>query len=358
MSCADNPKCVPLTKLCIPALLTLLSACGGSGGSGSDSASTSSQASSGDTSSSSSMVSSSISSSIPSSSSHSSPSSASSSIASASSSSTAVISENILFDDFNYTDSTQMPTNGWYVRTGGGGPGISGASWSADYVTFLDDPDNNSNRLMRMRASTAGSGATTVQSQITHDGNYLRGTYAARMYFYNEPASGTDGDQIVETFYTITPLAFSMDPDYSEIDFEYLANGGWGQSQPTMFLTTWETYQPDPWLADNTHTTLVADHTGWRTLVVQVDEDQVRYYIDGTLRATHGGKYYPETAMSINFNIWFIEGGLINSSSERVYQQDVDWVYFVDQEVLSPQEVQAQVEQLREDLVTFRDSFK
>ncbi|MGM8225397.1 glycoside hydrolase family 16 protein [Cellvibrio sp. ARAG 10.3] len=331
MSCTGKFSSASLTTLCIPLLLSLLSACGGSNGSGSDNASTSS---------------------------HSSISSSASSIASASSSSAVAISENILFDDFNYTNATQMPTNGWYVRTGGGGPGVSGASWSADYVTFLDDPDNSSNRLMRMRASTAGSGATTLQSQITHDGNYLRGTYAARMYFYNEPTSGTDGDQIVETFYTITPLAFSMDPDYSEIDFEYLANGGWGQSQPTMFLTTWETYQPEPWNADNTHTTLVADHAGWRTLIIQVDEDQVRYYIDGILRATHGGKYYPETAMSINFNIWFIEGGLINSSSQRVYQQDVDWVYFVDQEVLSPQEVQAQVEQLREDLVTFRDSFK
>lgn len=123
-----------------------------------------------------------------------------------------------------------------------------------------------------------------------------------------------------------------------------------------MFLTTWGSLPACPWLADNIHTALVTDHSGWRTLVAQVDEDEVRYYIDGILRATHGGKYYPESEMSINFNIWFIEGGLINSSSERIYQQDVDWLYFVDQEILSTQEVKTQVEQLRRGSVSFRNT--
>lgn len=107
-------------------------------------------------------------------------------------------------------------------------------------------------------------------------------------------------------------------------------------------------------MADTIHTTIVDDHAGWHTLLVQVDEDEVRYYIDGKLRATHGGEYYPETPMSINFNIWFIDGGLINSTNERVYQQDVDWVYFVDQEILDTQDVEAQVEQLRREGVLFR----
>lgn len=353
------------TRYFAGSLLMLLAACGGSDGNsdtpGSSSGSTSSASSvaaPGDEGSTSSATSHS---SLNASSAFSEPASGSSSsggtessLSSAAASSATSISRHILFDDFSYSSSNQMPTNGWYVRSGGGGPGVSGASWSRDYVTFLADPTDSSNRLMRMRASTEGSGATTIQSQVTHNGNYLRGTYAARMYFYNDPVSGTDGDQIVETFYTITPLNFSMDPDYSEIDFEYLANGGWGQSKPTMFLTTWETYQPDPWLADNIHTPIVADHAGWRTLVIQVDEDEVRYYIDGALRATHGGKYYPETPMSINFNIWFIEEGLINSTSQRVYQQDVDWVYFADQDILDTREVEAQVEQLRRDGVSFR----
>jgi len=41
---------------------------------------------------------------------------------------------------------------------------------------------------------------------------------------------GPDGDQIVETFYTISQMD---EPSYSEADFEYLPNGGWGQEGPT-----------------------------------------------------------------------------------------------------------------------------
>lgn len=283
-------------------------------------------------------------------------SSSSSLVSVSSSSANSLINADIVFDDFTYSLVSQMEANNWYVRSGGGGPGVSGATWSKSLVTFFDDPVNNANTLMRMKASTQGTGNTTSQSQITYEGNHLRGTYATRMYFNNGSASGPDVDQIVETFYTITPLVFDMDPDYSEIDFEYLANGGWGQSQPTMFLTTWETYKPDPWTPDNIGETLVTNHSGWHTLVAQVDENSVRYYIDGQLKATHTGKVYPETSMSLNFNIWFIQGGLNNSTTERVYEQDVDWMYFVDQEILSTAEVEAQVQALRQQSITFRDT--
>lgn len=84
--------------------------------------------------------------------------SSSSSQAGTDSSGGGTISTNILFDDSDYNNSTQMMTNGWYVRSGSGGPGAAGVNWSRDYVSFTTDPDN------------------------------------------------------------------------SEIDFEYLANGGWGQT--------------------------------------------------------------------------------------------------------------------------------
>jgi hypothetical protein len=247
-----------------------------------------------------------------------------------------------------------MSANGWYVRTGGGGPGIAGATWSAAHVTFLTDPAAGSNRLMRLSAQTSGPGSQTIQSQVTRDDNYLEGTYAARVFFTDAPVSGPDGDQIVETFYTITPLNFSMDPAYSEIDFEYLANGGWGFVGSTMFMTTWETYQPDPWISDNTYTAPQGNFSGWHNLVVTVSGGVVRYYIDGTLRAEHGGKYYPETRMSINFNLWFIE--LIANATSRTYRQDVDWVYFRQNTVLTPAQVQAEVNALRSQGVAFRDT--
>ena len=342
------------------ALILWLSACGGGGGK------TKSSSSTGLSSVASSMVSSSLAqsslsssfssaSSLDSSSSNNSVSSNSSSSLS-SASSTSSTSANIVFDDFSYSMVSEMEANGWYVRSGSGGPGVSGASWSKDLVTFFEDPENENNSLMKMKASTQGSGNTTTQSQVTYEGNHLRGTYAARVYFNNSPASGPDGDQIVETFYTITPLAFDMDPDYSEIDFEYLPNGGWGQSQHTMFLTTWETYKPEPWTVDNISETIASDYSGWHTFVAQVDDNSVRYYIDGDLKATHTGNVYPETNMSLNFNIWFIQGGLISSTTERIYEQDVDWMYFVDQEILSPAEVGAQIEALRAQDISYLDT--
>ena len=147
-----------------------------------------------------------------------------------------------------------------------------------------------------------------------------------------------------------------MDPNYSEIDFEYLPNGGWG-SDTSLHVTTWETFSPEPnWKMDNTSDMVEGSFDGWHTLVLQVGGGQVKYYVDEVLRATHGGKYYPEVPMSINFNLWFIAGGLIKSDEIREYVEDVDWVYFEGGQSLSPQEVDAQVQGLRQQTVKFQDN--
>ena len=31
--------------------------------------------------------------------------------------------------------------------------------------------------------------------------------------------------------------------------------------------------------------------------------------------------------MSINFNLWFIDGGLLQAEGLREYQEDIDWVF-------------------------------
>jgi hypothetical protein len=83
---------------------------------------------------------------------------------------------------------------------------------------------------------------------------------------------------------------------------------------------------------------------------------RVAYYVDDVLRATQGGKYYLEVPMSINFNLWFIDGGLIKSQDSRDYVEDVDWVYFEGGQILPPQEVQAKVAELRQAEVKFKDT--
>jgi hypothetical protein len=207
-----------------------------------------------------------------------------------------------------------------------------------------------------MTSSTDGTAANTTQTQICHQRKYLEGTYAARVRFSDEPVSGADGDQIVETFYTITTYEKPLDPNYSEMDYEYLPNGGWGGPQSAFYVTTWETVQIEPWNADNTSNSVQGSLAGWHTLVTQVMGGTVRYFIDGKLIAQHGGKYYPDAPMSINFNLWFVDGGLSQASSTREYQEDIDWVFYQAGTILMPDQVSAKVAELRNTAVKFQDS--
>jgi hypothetical protein len=262
----------------------------------------------------------------------------------------------ILFDDFDYSSTEQMSANGWVVRSGMGWPGVTGASFRPENVSFVEYPDQPGNRLLRMTSSTDGRREGTFQTQICHQRKYLDGTYAARVRFSDEPVSGVDSDQIVQTFYMITPYDRPLNPDYSEMDFEYLPNGGWGGAATTLHVTTWETVQIEPWNADNVSQSVQGSQAGWHTLVLQVMDGTVRYFVDGTLIAQHGGAYYPDAPVSINFNLWFIEGGLVQSEGVREYQEDVDWVFHQVDTLLMPDEVEATVAELRNASVSFEDT--
>jgi beta-glucanase (GH16 family) len=90
--------------------------------------------------------------------------------------------------------------------------------------------------------------------------------------------------------------------------------------------------------------------------VVTVDQELIRYYVDGRLFATHGQPYLPETPMSINFNHWIISGGLVGSSTPRAYDQKVDYVYFAQGQVLTPAQVQQAVNGYRADSTAHLDT--
>jgi hypothetical protein len=265
----------------------------------------------------------------------------------------------VLFDDFSYTSFhplLDLWQHGWKIRTAPGWPGMAGATWSAAAISFVRDPANRKNELLRLTSSTDGTAAGTSQAQVCQARKFYDGTYATRVRFQDAPDSGADGDQLVETSYAISPLQAPLDPSYSELDWEYLPNGGWGRTAPTLWVTSWATVQLDPWIADNTYTTAAGSLDGWHTLVLQVANATVNYYLDGTLLATHRGKYYPDVPMSINYNLWFIDGGQLPPGQTRTYHEDVDWVYHQADAVLSPQAVAAQVARLRRARVAFRDT--
>jgi hypothetical protein len=261
------------------------------------------------------------------------------------------IKAQVVVDDFSYANKAQLKKHGWIIRTEPGWPGVPGAIWSEDGVSILSDG------ILRMTSSTEGPGTKTTQTQICHQRKYLEGTYAARVRFTDQPISGPGGDQIVQSFYTISPLKAPMDPDYSELDYEYLPNGGWGIDGPTLYATTWETFSPEPnWKKDNVFKTANGSQAGWHTLVTQVFDQKVRYFVDGKLFAEHGGEYYPEDTMSINFNLWFIRDGMIKANETRRYQEDIDWVFHQAGVGLTPEQVESAVASMRRKQIKFRDT--
>jgi hypothetical protein len=266
-------------------------------------------------------------------------------------------SSQILFDDFSYADRKELTRHGWIVRTAAGWPGVPGATWSQEGVTFLTDEAAPRNRVLRMTSTTDGTGAGTMQTQICHERKFFEGTYAARVRFTDAPLAGPGGDQIVESFYTISPLKAPMNPDYSELDFEYLPNGGWGVAGASLYETTWYTFSPEPnWKKDNVFNMTSGSRAGWHTLVTQVAAGKVRYFVDGVQQVEHGGRFYPRSIMSINFNLWFIKDGAAKVQDARSYNEDIDWVFFESNSALTPEDVESRVASLRRRSVKFRDT--
>lgn len=269
----------------------------------------------------------------------------------------------MFFDDFSYTNLDEFYKNNWKVRSIKGHPGIEGADWSTDGVSFHRNIADTNEGILRMTSFTDGTGKGTRQTQFCHERKYLYGTYAARVFFRNAPTFGPDGDEVIQTFYAISPLDAPMDENYSEVDFEYLPNGGWGQGEASaLWTTTWETFQLEPWTKVNEFTRKQGNYEGWHTLHMNVHQDKVSYYIDGEFIGEHSEKVAPEKRMSINFNLWFMPvdhthpDNNVNSPDKRQYEEDIDWVFFIKDDFLSLADIQQHVRATREKNVAHIDS--
>jgi hypothetical protein len=254
----------------------------------------------------------------------------------------------LFFDDFSQPDLDALRRAGWVLRSAAGHPGPVGARWEPSLLGLLDDPAQGGNRLLRLRAATDGSAAGTQQSQLCHRRQYLEGSYAARVRFVNTPAHGVDGDPVIQAHYLISPLRHDLDPDFSEVDFEYLANGGWGSAQTRLYAINWQTVQIEPWRSFNQAHERPGALEGWHVLAMQIGAGRTRLYLDGELLAEHGGRAQPVQPMSLNFSLWFSPGGLLGPEAGlRVWEQDVDWVFHAQGELLSPAQMLERVAALR-----------
>jgi len=246
--------------------------------------------------------------------------------------------QSVFFDDFNYTSSSDpnLLNFGWAPRSGGGGPGIG--TWSTTNITFIPDPANSGNQLMQMAATSSGTASTTVQTEILTPFAFLHGTFAARVKFADAPETGPDGDQLYQTFFTISPY---RSRPYSEIDFEYLPNGYGSVTTPHFFFTLWQTTHK------NVSTNIAASYAGWHTLVVDdADGVHTHFYVDGALVYT-ASVYYPAALMAIDFNQWFPTGSLVNSSTPRTWVEQIDWVYHAKDTLLTTAQVESNVASYR-----------
>lgn len=266
------------------------------------------------------------------------------------------------FDDFDYSSYSDngLTNMGWeIIDKGSGSP--NDANYRKENVTFAEDPYLNGNKFMILTSKTSNTAGSMELARIQSKTIFLQGTYAARVYFDDNPNKYKDGN--VETFYTINKLKYDFDPDYSECDFEYLPYDVWGVNpgHQTMYLTTWETYQANPFVKDRAYSTVKSSFSGWHTLLLQATNGKtVKYYIDGKLicehdKSTLGHNVYPETSMQIAFANWIFLGdnniGLGTSPATRDCNMKVDWVYHAKDTELNTAQVEYLVNDFRKNSI-------
>ncbi|MFD6420233.1 cellulose binding domain-containing protein [Streptomyces sp. NPDC060194] len=259
-----------------------------------------------------------------------------------------VAPKGVMFDNFHYRGpkDPSLFKHGWLVRTSEGGPGIED-TWSADNVSFPADKDALGGQVLNLRASTDGTTAGTTQSSLGSANKEFRsGTYAARVHFTDRPAKGEGGDHVNQTFYTIG----GKGAEYSELDYEYMPNGGWGAPGPKLDTTSWHDADGN----DRITMKHMRSLEGWHTLTITVDGDEVTYRIDGKKLYSHDDPdYAPRAGMSVNFNTWFVD---LPFTGDRHWDMKVDWMYYNADDVLDVEQVEAAVEGFTESGLNYFDT--
>ncbi|MBO0881027.1 MAG: glycoside hydrolase family 16 protein, partial [Mycobacterium sp.] len=231
-----------------------------------------------------------------------------------------VPSTGIAFDNFHYTgyDDPALAANGWGGRSGKGGPGIPD-TWSTDGITFPADDTAQGGQTLQLQLSSDGTKQGTHQSELVGTRNTFRtGTLAARVYFTDKPVDGPNGDHINETFAPISPSAASA--NYSELDYEYMPNGGWGAPGPRLDTTSWRSSKQGDRATSHQNNHLA----GWHILMITAIDGTVTYSVDGQTVFTSNGKTFPREQMQIHFSTWLVD---LPFTGQRTWSMRVNWVF-------------------------------
>lgn len=248
------------------------------------------------------------------------------------------------FDDFLQPDLEALRASGWVLREGAGHPGLPGSRFDAAQLAVAGG-------LLTLRLRTDGTPAGTVQPQLCAARKFLIGTTTARVRLRDTPGSR---DPVIQSFFLAGPLKHDYDPDFSEVDFEYLPHGGWGEPETRLYGVSWQTVRIAPWQSFNQASILAGSFDGWQLLTVQVEATRTRHYVNGRLMGEHGGRNVPAKPMAISFNHWVAAGATPGAPREHAFE--VDWVLHQAGRTLSPDAMQARAEQLRRQGVARQDT--
>lgn len=248
------------------------------------------------------------------------------------------------FDDFSQPDLDALRASGWVLRDGTGHPGLPGSRFAPGQLT-LDGG------LLKLRLSTDGTPGNTTLAQLCAPRKFLIGTTTARVRLRDSAGSR---DPVIQSFFLASPLKHDYDPDFSEVDFEYLPQGGWGEPQTRLYGVSWQTVRIDPWQSFNQASIVKGSFDGWQVLTVQVEATRTRHYVNGRLMGEHTGRNVPAKPMAISFNHWLAAGAV--AGGPRDHEFDVDWVLHAAGRTVSPAAMQARAAQLRKQGVAQRDT--
>lgn len=268
------------------------------------------------------------------------------------------------FDDFDYDTSLDQDFRTlWIDRPTEDGWGAAGHA-----ASFVDVDDGAvDSRVMVLSSSTSdadGPSTSRVESRfeiVGDNSSPAAGTYAALVQFGD--LQGTDAAEAnIQSFYAIHP-AYDDNPDYSEVDFEYLTNRGWNGTDPGDFLqvVSWDA-KTDPQDSAPANqddrvlntTELAQSYQGsgqdgldgqWSLLVFQVDDGgQIRYFVNTDQAVVEEGNpgtpfvpaYRVDHPMALAFSNWLCGPP---AGGSRQYDMLVDWVYYSPDNELKPSEV-------------------
>ncbi len=230
----------------------------------------------------------------------------------------------VVFDNFHYSgaDDPALAANGWRARTEGGGPGIP-STWSADGVSFPSEASARGGQALRLRVTSDGTEEGTKQAELQSTRpDFFTGTIAARVYFSDKPTSGRTGDHLNESFFAISPKDKSN--NYSELDYEYMPNGGWGASGPRIDTTSWRSGSGKP--EDRVTRFQNQSLQGWHTMMITAMHGTVTYSVDGRELFSHDDKkYFPRERMGVHFSAWLVD---LPFKGPRTWDMKVNWLYY------------------------------